>query len=276
MANGTTGIACVFANRLTSSTYARPIFECPGTFRSEVTPGSRATPPRQRGGRPGGDGRAHRRTGRWSARRHDRAGPRRCERTRQPRGTAWPSRPAAHAGARAGRGRPRPRSYGAQADERRPRRGGEAARGRGGQGGQTGAARQAERRRGRAGGPPSTPPAPPARPQGRGPRPRVGPWRRLQARQRQAPAPQTYDLRRLRLHQIIERIPHTNRYQVTPFGLQVAMFFSRTYTTADCYGPAFRRSPTRYQSTPRYAATSTDSTKRSPTTSPASTSPPET
>ena len=39
----------------------------------------------------------------------------------------------------------------------------------------------------------------------------------------------TYDLRRLRLHQIIERIPHTHRYQVTPFGLQVAMFFTRTY-----------------------------------------------
>jgi hypothetical protein len=40
----------------------------------------------------------------------------------------------------------------------------------------------------------------------------------------------TYDLRRLRLHRIIERIPRTNRYQVTPFGLQVAMFFSRTYS----------------------------------------------
>jgi hypothetical protein len=40
----------------------------------------------------------------------------------------------------------------------------------------------------------------------------------------------TYDLRRLRLHQIIERVPHTNRYQVTPFGLQVAMFFTRTYS----------------------------------------------
>ena len=39
----------------------------------------------------------------------------------------------------------------------------------------------------------------------------------------------TYDLRRLRLHQIIERTPHTNRYQVTTFGLQVAMFFTRTY-----------------------------------------------
>ena len=40
----------------------------------------------------------------------------------------------------------------------------------------------------------------------------------------------TYDLRRLRLHQIIQRIPHTNRYQVTPFGLQVAIFFSRAYS----------------------------------------------
>jgi hypothetical protein len=40
----------------------------------------------------------------------------------------------------------------------------------------------------------------------------------------------TYDLRRLRLHQIIQRIPRTNRYQVTPFGLQIAMFFSRTYS----------------------------------------------
>jgi len=39
----------------------------------------------------------------------------------------------------------------------------------------------------------------------------------------------TYDLRRLRLHGIIERIPHTNRYQVTHFGLQVAMFFTRSY-----------------------------------------------
>jgi len=39
----------------------------------------------------------------------------------------------------------------------------------------------------------------------------------------------TYDLRRLRLHGIIERIPHTNRYQVTPFGFRVAMLFTRTY-----------------------------------------------
>jgi hypothetical protein len=40
----------------------------------------------------------------------------------------------------------------------------------------------------------------------------------------------TYDLRRLRLHGLIERVPHKHRYQVTPFGLQVAIFFSRSYS----------------------------------------------
>jgi len=39
----------------------------------------------------------------------------------------------------------------------------------------------------------------------------------------------TYDLRRLRLHGIIERIPHTHRYQLTTAGLRIALFFSRTY-----------------------------------------------
>src|SRR5947209_12911006 len=39
----------------------------------------------------------------------------------------------------------------------------------------------------------------------------------------------TYDLRRLRLHGIIERIPHSYRYQLTPTGLRIALFFSRTY-----------------------------------------------
>jgi hypothetical protein len=39
----------------------------------------------------------------------------------------------------------------------------------------------------------------------------------------------TYDLRRLRLHGIIERIAHTHRYQLTPDGLRIALFFSRTY-----------------------------------------------
>ena len=39
----------------------------------------------------------------------------------------------------------------------------------------------------------------------------------------------TYDLRRLRLHGLIRRIPKSHRYEVTPAGLRIALFFSRTY-----------------------------------------------
>ena len=39
----------------------------------------------------------------------------------------------------------------------------------------------------------------------------------------------TYQLRRLRLHGLIERVPSTFRYRVTEFGLRVALFFTRTY-----------------------------------------------
>jgi hypothetical protein len=39
----------------------------------------------------------------------------------------------------------------------------------------------------------------------------------------------TYQLRRLRLHGIIERIPGSFRYRVTVIGLRVALFFTRTY-----------------------------------------------
>lgn len=39
----------------------------------------------------------------------------------------------------------------------------------------------------------------------------------------------TYDLRRLRLHGLIERIPRTHRFRVTPDGLRIAIFFSRTW-----------------------------------------------
>jgi hypothetical protein len=39
----------------------------------------------------------------------------------------------------------------------------------------------------------------------------------------------TYDLRRLRLHGFIERIPKSHRYRVTDFGLRAALFFARTY-----------------------------------------------
>jgi len=38
----------------------------------------------------------------------------------------------------------------------------------------------------------------------------------------------TYDLRRLRLHGLIQRIPKSHRYDVTPTGLRTALFFSRT------------------------------------------------
>jgi hypothetical protein len=39
----------------------------------------------------------------------------------------------------------------------------------------------------------------------------------------------TYDLRRLRLHGLIERIIGSHRYRLTPTGLKVALFYSRTY-----------------------------------------------
>jgi hypothetical protein len=39
----------------------------------------------------------------------------------------------------------------------------------------------------------------------------------------------SYDLRRLRLHGLIERIPRSHRYRLTPAGLKVALFYSRTY-----------------------------------------------
>ncbi len=39
----------------------------------------------------------------------------------------------------------------------------------------------------------------------------------------------TYDLRRLRLHGLIERIPHSHRYQVTKAGLRIALLLCRAY-----------------------------------------------
>jgi hypothetical protein len=42
----------------------------------------------------------------------------------------------------------------------------------------------------------------------------------------------TYDLRRLRLHGLIERGPKTHRYQVTSLGAQLAMFYARLYACA--------------------------------------------
>ncbi len=39
----------------------------------------------------------------------------------------------------------------------------------------------------------------------------------------------TYQLRRLRLHGLIERQPATHRYHVTSRGLRVSLFFTRSY-----------------------------------------------
>jgi len=43
------------------------------------------------------------------------------------------------------------------------------------------------------------------------------------------PGRMTYDLRRLRLHGLIERVPGTHRYRVTRQGLRTALFFTRVY-----------------------------------------------
>jgi hypothetical protein len=42
----------------------------------------------------------------------------------------------------------------------------------------------------------------------------------------------TYDLRRLRLHGLIARVPRSHRYRITPTGAQIAMFYARVYTRA--------------------------------------------
>jgi predicted MarR family transcription regulator len=39
----------------------------------------------------------------------------------------------------------------------------------------------------------------------------------------------TYDLRRLRLHGLIQRIPHTNTYTLTPDGIRVAVFYTKLH-----------------------------------------------
>lgn len=49
---------------------------------------------------------------------------------------------------------------------------------------------------------------------------------------RYAAGAMTYDLRRLRLHGLIERVPQTHRYRVTTLGARAAMFYARLYTRA--------------------------------------------
>ena len=41
------------------------------------------------------------------------------------------------------------------------------------------------------------------------------------------PGQMTYDLRRLRLHGLIRRLPHTNRYTLTEDGIRIAVFYTK-------------------------------------------------
>jgi hypothetical protein len=53
----------------------------------------------------------------------------------------------------------------------------------------------------------------------------------------------TYDLRRLRMHGLIARIPHSHRYHVTDTGLRTALFLTRAHNRllrtglAEIHGP---------------------------------------
>ena len=77
----------------------------------------------------------------------------------------------------------------------------------------------------------------------------------------------TYDLRRLRLHGLIERIPHTFRYQVTDTGCARARS-SPASTTGSC-APAWPSSPTPTRPHQPRCAPPTAPTKPPSTTSPA-------
>jgi hypothetical protein len=58
----------------------------------------------------------------------------------------------------------------------------------------------------------------------------------------------TYDLRRLRLHGLIQRIPRTNTYRITAKGLRTAIFYSRLYNRGLRTGLAIISSPAPAQS----------------------------
>jgi hypothetical protein len=64
----------------------------------------------------------------------------------------------------------------------------------------------------------------------------------------------TYDLRRLRLHGLIERIPHTHRYRVTNTGLHHAMFLTRVHNRVIRTGTAQLADPDPPAPTPLRAA----------------------
>jgi hypothetical protein len=64
----------------------------------------------------------------------------------------------------------------------------------------------------------------------------------------------TYDLRRLRLHGLIERIPHSHRYRVTDTGLHHAMFLTRVHNRLLRTGTAQLADPDPPAPTPLRAA----------------------
>src|SRR5437773_2566450 len=64
----------------------------------------------------------------------------------------------------------------------------------------------------------------------------------------------SYDLRRLRLHGLIERIPHTHRYRVTDTGLHHAMFLTRVHNRLIRTGTAQLADPDPPAPTPLRAA----------------------
>src|SRR5206468_12494664 len=45
----------------------------------------------------------------------------------------------------------------------------------------------------------------------------------------ESPSHMTYDLRRLRLHCLLERVPRRHRYRITTLGAQIAMLYVRIY-----------------------------------------------
>ena len=53
----------------------------------------------------------------------------------------------------------------------------------------------------------------------------------------------SYHLRRLRLHGLIERVPHTFRYEVTDFGLRTAVFLTRAHRRVVVTGLAAAAGP---------------------------------
>jgi predicted MarR family transcription regulator len=71
----------------------------------------------------------------------------------------------------------------------------------------------------------------------------------------------TYQLRRLRLHGLIERVAGSFRYQVTDFGLRVALFFTRAYNRILRPGLAAALPPLRAIASPLKRAFNTLSTQ---------------